>query len=168
VRTILVMRHASATEDHSDHERPLTAAGEAESARIGEWIRDRGHRPEQALSSSAARAVSTAKAVLSALDTKPPLSIDRNLYLASCGQILDRISELDDESRSVLLVVHNPGAAHLAAWLLASATPEVESRAAAGFEPGTIAVFAFDRPRWTDLVQHGATLVDFTTPRQIA
>lgn len=113
------------------------------------------------------RAVSTAQGVVSALEPPPPVELDPALYLASRDQILDCIRSLDDACESLLLVVHNPGAAELASWLLGSATPDAEQRVGAGFEPGAVAVFTLDRPHWTEIVAQAGTLVNFATPSQI-
>jgi phosphohistidine phosphatase len=106
------MRHAkAASPDRTDDvDRPLTARGHADAAAAGPWLRQRGYRPDLVLCSPATRARQTWLALgLTSADVR----FERSLYGATALDLLDRLTEVDDEVRVVLLVGHNPALSQL-------------------------------------------------------
>ncbi len=86
---------------------------------MGARLRSRGVVPDLVLSSSAARAVRTARLAASELDLRPDrIRTTPTLYLASPDEILTVLAALDDDLETLLVVGHNPGLTQLANSLL--------------------------------------------------
>jgi phosphohistidine phosphatase len=108
--TLLVLRHGKAGEsDLGDRERELTPRGRRDAKAIAKTIAHRKLSPERIISSSAARALETAKLVARELDFDGPLESLEELYLAEPERYLSAVARLGGEAERVLLVGHNPG-----------------------------------------------------------
>jgi len=163
MKRLIVMRHAT-TEPSSpggDAERPLTAAGHAEAARVGRWLVSRGYSPDLALCSTARRVHETWVEVEKAFDSPPTARFDRALYMATAHDLLLEASEVGDDVSAVILVAHNPAVSHLAFELTEHADPDGRERLRRGFRPATTAVFEGVGDAFGDLPEMGARLVDF-------
>lgn len=112
MKTIYIIRHGKSAHDNiyvSDHNRALLPKGEERTRLIAEYIK-KNHFPCQLIiSSSAVRAVHTARIITTAF---PPLDyeivVEPRLYNASASEYLDILLELDDSISQVALVGHNP------------------------------------------------------------
>lgn len=110
------MRHAKSSWRNpqlDDHDRPLNGRGERAAPYMGEWLRQEGLLPDMILSSTAVRAVETAKCVAEASDFDGPMEITRKLYLADPLTYLETLTEVPEGTGSVLLIGHNPGISEL-------------------------------------------------------
>ena len=115
-RTLVIMRHAKAAspERTADVDRPLTSRGHADAAAAGPWLRHRGFVPDVVLCSPAKRARQTWEAIgVTGADVR----YDRSLYLATALELLDVLTEVEDEARTVLVVGHNPALSQLSSLL---------------------------------------------------
>ncbi len=146
-RLLLVLRHAEAGphlySGAGDIERPLTATGHQQAARIGAQLAglELPH-PFQVICSSARRTQETAKGVLSALpDTIIP-QIESNLYGAGLETLYGFIHATSDDIRTLLLIGHNPAIGTFA-HDLAGAALKNDAFAALrhGYAPATLTVF---------------------------
>jgi phosphohistidine phosphatase len=101
------------------------------------------------LCSPAQRALETLDAVRARL---PDLDVTRDpqLYLASAGEILERLQELPETLDAVLVVGHNPGLAALARSLPGE-TGDADRVPLVTFPPATLAVLTFPTGGWPDL-----------------
>lgn len=120
MKTLLLLRHAKSSWDHAqlnDHERPLNERGEREAARMGWLIGEQALIPDLILSSTAERAVQTAKTVALACLYEHKLVAHRELYLASIQEYLQVLMALEDALQRVMVVGHNPGIEELVVWL---------------------------------------------------
>lgn len=109
---IILLRHAKSdwsTPGQPDHDRPLNARGRAAAARMGDWLRSRGHVPDLVLCSDAARTRETLKG-LGLPETRTEHRAD--LYQADAEAILAAVAAAD--ATCVLVVGHNPGLAEAA------------------------------------------------------
>jgi phosphohistidine phosphatase len=114
MKTLLVLRHAKASPDDAsvvDHDRTLTKRGVKDAQRIGALLRDEGLLPDLALSSTAARARTTAELVLREAGLpETRLALLPELYLAEPPAYLEVLRRLEQSSAARVLVVgHNPG-----------------------------------------------------------
>src|SRR5262245_47292170 len=86
MKTLLVLRHAKSSWKHqglTDHERPLNQRGKKEAPRVCEYLRAMGYVPDVIVSSTAQRAIDTARAVADACGLKPEQIIEEpQLYNA--------------------------------------------------------------------------------------
>jgi phosphohistidine phosphatase len=166
VRFVYVLRHAKSSwkSGRPDHERPLAPRGRRAGKAIRRHMQGRGIEPELVLCSSAARARETLELIEPALGDAA-IEIERDLYGASSGELLDRLRAVPDAVGSVMLIGHNPGLEQLA---LALAKPSAErSELEAKFPTAALATLAFDGASWREIGPGAAELTGFVRPRDL-
>lgn len=110
MRYIWIVRHGKSAlgePGQPDHDRPLNPRGERDGANMCTWFGAEQRAPQWIWTSTATRAMSTARFVADgagAILTEVP-----ELYLASPEAILDCLRATPDDVTSVALVAHNPG-----------------------------------------------------------
>ncbi len=111
MKTLYLMRHAKAgwgKGASTDIERPLTAHGEKDAARIGRQLQILQMMPQIILTSTAERTRATAEIILPYV-RNAPLHSSKSLYLASEHTLLKIINNLQDQYETAMLIGHNPG-----------------------------------------------------------
>lgn len=107
-----IVRHAKsswADESQPDFDRPLKRRGEKDGKRMMRWMRIQDVRPEQIISSDAARARATAEFVREGFGIPADrLRFDHRLYAASVEAQLAVLREVSEAVASVALVAHDP------------------------------------------------------------
>jgi phosphohistidine phosphatase len=106
---VSIMRHAKSDWDvggRADFERPLAPRGERDAGRMAKWLSTQAFVPEQIISSTAVRAVQTARIVAAALGGIPITCSDR-LYLAELDILVETLAQ--PPAQNWMLVGHNPG-----------------------------------------------------------
>ena len=121
---LFLLRHAKAepgTNNISDHERALTAAGSRDAGKIAQAMRKAGLAPEVVLVSTSLRTRQTLEALenASVWDEWPNIDALPQLYMASLPQLLNTVRSLPETVRSALIIGHNPGLHELALRLCA-------------------------------------------------
>lgn len=164
MKTLILVRHAKsswADEELSDQMRPLNKRGKRDAPVMGKRLAKRGIKPDLMLSSSAVRALATARVVAGALGY-PEESIASlgQLYLALPGDILHVIHELDNQLDCVMLFGHNPGFTQLANWFSPTLISNVPTC-------GVIEV-RFDIERWSLVGQGAPAYFRFDYPKKNA
>lgn len=167
--TLYVVRHAQAEDAGGgrDHERPLDASGQAAAARVGRALEAHGAAPELVLCSSARRARETWAALALELPRAPAAQVEEGLYLAPATGLLERLAQLPEDCRAVLLVGHNPGLHQLVVMLAASGPPEVLARLRRGLPPGAAAALELD-DGWSAIAAAQGRLAWLVAPGQAA
>ena len=130
---------------------------------MARWIRESDVRPELVLCSSAVRTRETLARVLEALGS-PAVEIEDGLYAAWGDSLAERLRQLSDDVRDVMLVGHNPGLTDLC-LLLARPSPE-KDRIAEKLPTGAFVTLEADA-RWTTLGPECATIVRLIVPREL-
>ena len=119
---LTLFRHAKsswANPGLADHDRPLSKRGERDAPMMGARLADRGAQPSAILSSTANRALTTARRIAEALDYPPDdIRSSRRLYFAGTRQILRYIMEQPRDWPEIIVVGHNPGFTDLANLLV--------------------------------------------------
>lgn len=109
---MLVARHAKSSWDYpelSDFERPLSARGRRDAPLMAAILRDGPERPDVIVTSSAVRAVTTARVMAQLLDLPMhDMIISNALYDATADELIMLMREMDDAFRHVMIVGHNP------------------------------------------------------------
>lgn len=162
MKTLIIMRHAKSSWDQADladHDRPLKNRGKRDAPRMGELLLDEDLTPDLIISSSAKRAVATAKAAADACDYAGNIIVTRNLYLADPEIYIDELKGIPDQVSVVMVVGHNPGLEEFLEELTG-----VWQR----LPTAAIAVVNLPVNTWEELdeVTHG-TLVNYWTPKSI-
>src|SRR5215213_10317752 len=112
MKTLLLMRHAKsdwADESLRDFDRRLAERGERDAPRMAKALKERGPLPEVIISSPAARARQTARAVIQAGGLAARLELDGAIYEASTSELMSLVRKISDADTCAMLVGHNPG-----------------------------------------------------------
>jgi len=111
--TLYLLRHAKSswddTSQQQDFERPLANRGRKACALIGEFIEEKGIDFDLVLVSTALRTRQTIELVKERAKLRGEVRYDERIYEATVSQLLEVISQVDNDRKSVLLVGHNPG-----------------------------------------------------------
>ncbi len=146
---LILLRHGKAEADASsgkDFDRALTDRGRRDAVLVARALADAGLAPDLVLVSPAARAAQTWD-VAAAMFPRARVEAFLQLYEISSGEILALARGEGAKVGTVMVVGHNPGLGHLAAWLAQDA-PGAASRAllAEGFPTAAAAVIGFSPP----------------------
>ena len=169
-KVLLLLRHAKSSWDDpalDDFDRPLAKRGREAAPLMAREMARRGWLPDSALVSSALRTHQTWDLVAPELPAAVPATFERSIYEAPAERILDAIRATPGDTRTLVVVGHNPGFETLAALL---AAPESDAGAMARmgqkFPTSALARLVFDG-EWQELGAGGARLTDFVTPRDL-
>ena len=116
MKNLLILRHAKSSwefTDLSDHDRPLNNRGKHDAPRMGKVLLKERLIPQLIISSSAARARSTAEKVAKTSRYSGEISVESSLYRAGSSAYLDTLRHLTSQYDTVLIVGHNPDVEHL-------------------------------------------------------
>ncbi|MEO5675048.1 MAG: histidine phosphatase family protein [Chitinophagales bacterium] len=112
MKQLFLVRHAkSSWKDASldDHDRPLGKRGKRDAPFMAKILLDKKIKVDQIVSSTALRALSTAKEFAKKLDIKKGKIVTvAELYGAELNKLLDYIKSTDDSYNSLMLFGHNP------------------------------------------------------------
>jgi phosphohistidine phosphatase len=112
MKTLYLLRHAKSSwknPDLQDFERPLNNRGKRAAETVGRWLRKENVVPDLVICSCAVRARETIELVLKASKQQIEVRYDERIYEAGPLRLLEVISQIENERRSVMLVGHNPG-----------------------------------------------------------
>ena len=166
---LFVLRHAKSNWDdpgQDDHDRPLAPRGRRATAVLAEHLREQSIEPDLVLCSSARRTQET----LEGVGVAGRHVIERDLYGASTGELLARLQQVPEETRSVMVIGHNPTMQTL---VLRLASPPLDGDSAllaqvqSKFPTGALAVLTF-QCAWNELGPSRARLASFVRPKVLA
>ncbi len=113
MKTLYIIRHAKSSWDSnakSDFDRPLNSRGQRDAPLMGSVLKQRGITPDLILASSAKRAKKTALIISEEIGYREnDIQFDEDLYLASWGEILEIIQDIDMHIDTLFVIAHNPG-----------------------------------------------------------
>jgi phosphohistidine phosphatase len=174
-RQLFVLRHAKSSWDNpglDDHDRPLAPRGQRAVKLLGEHLRTAGVEPEQVLCSSSRRPRET----LEGVDPTGERLVERELYTASCTEVIERLRQVPEENGTVMVIGHNPAMQMLVLRLIGAngdgtgpRSGPVDGEVAElkrKFPTGALATLEFDCD-WSELAPGCARLSAFVTPRQL-
>jgi phosphohistidine phosphatase len=175
-RQLFVLRHAKSSWDDpglEDHERPLAPRGRRAVEVLAKHVRSAGVEPQQVLCSSARRTRET----LAGVDPPGVRVVERDLYTAGAGELIERLRQVPSDVESVMLVGHNPAMQMLVLRLtgvngngrpLSSTPPDGDlGTLQRKFPTGALATLEFDCP-WDELGPGCARLSAFVVPRHLS
>lgn len=163
MKTLYLLRHANAANPSGvgDELRPLSAKGKAQAKQVGLHLKEAEIAPDIWLVSSAKRTQETCERVLLAgkLNTSP--IIDKELYLATAGEIIKRVNQVGSQHDSVMVVAHNPGIEQLVKVLcLSRGTDDALAALQSGYPTATLAKILFDIGDWKEMEPNTGYLKD--------
>lgn len=121
MKNLLLLRHAKSSwkdPDLADFERPLNDRGRKAATSLGRYLAKEDVSIDLVISSPAVRARQTIELVLRSAKRSVELRFDQLIYEANPARLLEIISQIEDERKSVMLVGHNPGMEELLALLV--------------------------------------------------
>lgn len=142
MKTLLLMRHATALDGVIDVERPLSPFGREDAEAAGAFLAD--YSISQAYHSPALRTRTTAELAQAGGAGIAAIAALPALYNARAHVFVGLVEGLSDAQESVLIVAHEPGVADAARELC-----RADQRTPSRFTQAGIAVLRFDGP-WVE------------------
>ncbi len=113
MKQLLLVRHAKsswANIGQDDFDRPLNDRGLKDAPSMAERIKTKGIQIDQIISSTALRAITTAKYFAEAYEQKPSHILQlKQLYHAPPAVYYQVIQHIDDSIKTAAIFAHNPG-----------------------------------------------------------
>jgi phosphohistidine phosphatase len=167
VKVLYLLRHAKSSWDVpalDDHDRPLAPRGMKAARVVASEIARQRISVDLVLCSSAARARQTLEAVRPALAGPLDIRIGLEIYTAGAGDLLGHLGDLDEATRTVLVVGHNPALEELTELLAGDGEPQALEQLRRKFPTGALATLT-TRRSWRDLGPGAAYLESLFLPR---
>jgi len=146
-KKLYIVRHAKSSwdiENISDIDRPLKLRGIRNAYEMARRLKIERRIPDLFLSSPANRATHTASIFLRVFELPfSKLSLDERLYGASVGDILEAISDQDNDINKLMIFGHNPDFSELARGFARSGVYELPTCGQA--------IFTFDCHKWKEI-----------------
>jgi phosphohistidine phosphatase len=159
-RQLYVLRHAKSSWDDpgvSDHDRTLAPGGLKATKLLAKHLRERDIKPKLVLCSTAVRAQET----LEGIGLDGARSIEEELYTATAGQWIARLTRVPDETESVMVVGHNPALQQLV-LALAGRNEQIERK----FPTAALATLSL-QSSWSELEPGRAELTELVRPKDL-
>src|SRR5678816_2706399 len=113
MKHLILVRHAKSSWKDStleDHDRPLNKRGKKEAPFMAKKFSEKKIKVDLIVSSTADRALSTAKEFAKKLDYKKGKIIaDATIYLVEADELLAYVKKFDDDNKCIMVFGHNPG-----------------------------------------------------------
>lgn len=162
MKTLYLVRHAKSSwsdPDIRDHDRPLNKRGNKDAPFIGKLLCEKGINPQKLITSSAVRALETAKHIAKEIHfDRNSVIIDERLYHPSTLDFLRVINEFDNSVSEVMFFSHNPGITDFANFI---STFDVMNIPTCG-----IVCIQFDIKDWKELSNHKGKIAFFEFPKK--
>lgn len=162
-RTVIIVRHGKACAHdifEKDIDRVLIKRGVKDGYKVSRKVLKSGIKPDLILTSPAARASHSAFIFARAMKTGTgSIKVVENFYPGSALHIIDKLSDLPDDVKTVAVFAHNPGVTDLAGQL---------TRGGIGFLPTTgTAIVHYDLEKWKDLPAAEPLDYKYIIPREL-
>lgn len=170
MRKLWLLRHAKSSWDDpalSDFDRPLNGRGRKAARAMGAHLAKAGIRPDLVLVSAALRTRATWDIVSTRL-VGIEAAVEPRLYEAGRAELLERLHEVDDRHRSVMLVGHNPGMERLAQHLVGGrGDAHALGRLTEKFPTCALAEIDLPVPGWAEVTAECGSLAGFLRPADL-
>ena len=163
MKTLILVRHAKSSWDNptlSDHDRPLLEIGKKRTRLVISRLQDLKVQPDIIISSSAVRALETAKYIAKGLNY-PVESIKTSdaYYMASKQELLNEFFDMPDRFNTVMLAGHNPTLTNLANKFLSQPLDNLPTS-------GVVKI-VFDTDKWDQICKARIESELVITPKKI-
>jgi phosphohistidine phosphatase len=163
MKTLLVLRHAKSSWGDAqlrDYDRPLNGRGRRDAPRMGRLLAEEGIVPDAISTSTAKRAMDTARIVAEAAGYAGEVDGRETLYEAAPHAYIRVLHGLPDDVVTAMVVGHNPGVEGLVAGL---------TGANEAMTTANVARIALDVERWVDVELSGTgELLNLWCPRELS
>ena len=173
MKKLYILRHAeaqSADSQTDDKDRALTKKGEASCRQLAEYLKENDMVPEFILCSDSLRTKQTAKTVFgdNSFESSIKTSFTADLYMATPGEIIKKINQLDDSVKSVCVICHNPGAHQLSVLMAGESEIKELEYMSQNFPPLSMSYFKIRGKEWSQVEALSGNLLSFLTPKLLA
>jgi phosphohistidine phosphatase len=164
---LLLLRHAKAWPSGTlDLDRPLAKRGQEAALVMGDYLKSERLEPDLVVISPARRAQETWERVqpfLGEIETRR----DGRIYEAPVGRLLEVLRGIEPETRTLLVIGHNPGFEELAKLLIGEGDMEGILRLGQKYPTAGLAVIDFSLEDWADVAHKSGRLERFVTPKSL-
>ena len=162
-KRLFLVRHAKTEEgskDKRDFDRILTNRGMQDATRLGKYLSSKDSKPDQILSSDAARASATAELMASQMGYEiTRIHLNHEIYEASVRTLFELVTQLKDEWSSVMIVGHNPVINYLAEYVSGADIGHMNT--------GSCACIVFETESWMEVSQGSGTLENYIISKEL-
>ena len=120
MKTIIIIRHAKSDWDNNlpDHDRPLNHRGLKDAPEMGNRLLEYKVLPDIIFSSTANRAISTAKLIANEINyPEANIILKKDIYFVGQGYTKKLIEGLEDKYSTIFIVGHNPDQSSMVRYL---------------------------------------------------
>ncbi|MFB1023508.1 MAG: histidine phosphatase family protein [Vicingaceae bacterium] len=163
MKELYLIRHAKSSWGNSelkDFDRPLNHRGLVSAPEMGRRLSTKNLIPDAIFSSTAVRAMSTAKLVRDQLGSHVKIVKEPNAYHASAFLLLQIVNSVSNDLNSVFLVGHNPSLTDFAEYLTNEQFGNLPTAAVVGIR--------FSIEDWGLVSGSTGTLVFYDYPKKIS
>jgi phosphohistidine phosphatase len=165
---LLLLRHAKAAWPSGtlDLDRPLAKRGQDAALVMGDYLKSERLEPDLVVISPARRTQETWERVqpfLGEIETRR----DGRIYEAPVGRLLEVLRGIESETRTLLVIGHNPGFEELAKLLIGEGDMEGILRLGQKYPTAGLAVIDFSLDDWADIAHRSGRLERFITPKSL-
>lgn len=149
---LFLMRHAEAKSlnHHDDHLRALTQKGIKEAEEAAAFLQK--YKIDKILVSNAVRTIQTGEIIRNKINSAK-FEICPELYASTSEDIIELISQQEDQNRHILIIAHNPGILNAALALVEYESPEYKSIVKNGMPTARIIKIELDNiSSWQNLI----------------
>lgn len=167
---LLLLRHAKSAWDDpglSDFDRPLNARGRRAAPLMGRHMAEHALSPDLVLCSTARRTRETFACLLPFLAHDMTVRFTRALYDTTDRDYLDVLRREGGQTRTLLLIGHNPALQALAVALVGSGNPALMAEIGATYPTAGLTIIDFPERGWADIRPEGGRIVAFFRPREL-
>lgn len=161
MKQIFIVRHAKSDWDNEleDYDRPLSQRGHNDAPIMAKRISSMGYKPDMLISSSARRAISTARYF--AMEFGYPndcIRLERDIYDIGQRFTLDMITNLSFATDSAMIFGHNPDHSYVATYLSNEPIGNMPTCAVVGIQ--------FETDDWRNIKKSTSKLLFFEFPKE--
>ena len=162
MKRLYIIRHAKSSwkqADLDDIDRPLNKRGKRDAPFMGERLRKQQVRPDLVVTSSARRALKTAKLISREVGyPKEKIVMKSKIYYGGVAEVISVIQMFDDTCETAFLIGHNPTFTELANAL---SNLSIDNIPTCG-----IISMKFDVTSWKDVTEGGGRFLSFDFPKK--
>lgn len=160
---LYLVRHAKTQQesvDGRDFTRELADRGYRDASLVGDYCKQHGLKLDMMISSSAARALTTAELLAEQLEYPvDKIHANEELYMASVRTFLQVVNQLKNTWESVMITSHNPTVSYLAEYLSGADLGDIPTSG--------VAEIVFETGGWEEASQGSGKLGIYVTPRML-
>jgi phosphohistidine phosphatase len=161
MKTLYVIRHGKSDWNQGvmDFDRPLNPRGKRDAPNMGKYLLNHHDTPDAVLSSTANRAISTARLLLHEMNFDISTIQERdNLYHASIEETLNEVATVSSDVNTLYIFGHNPGFSDIINYLSGIPTE---------LKTCCVGILELQVDNWNELSRETCILKQYISPREI-